>query len=167
MLIRWLNLGAGVAYLKACINGGGIGYRHFDAIPLRWRSTSSHLIPAYTHRIPNGMPRYHSCGGVLWRCLFRRAQSIAPLRGCWSVGWPLITCRRHVPTRVVETLETPVVFYWGRAASVAGANWMLISPLIKSMMNRPDDLSSLMRSNSHKGSSMWDWIALLSGRAPN
>ena len=143
-------------------------------ISMRFHSAGAPLhricIPAYTHRIPNGMPRYHSCGGVLWRCLFRRAQSIAPLRGCGSVGWPLITCRRHVPTRVGETLETPetpVVFYWGRANSVAGANWMLISPLIKSMMNRPDDLSSLMRSNSHKGSSMWDWIALLSGRAPN
>ena len=26
---------AGGAYLKACVNGGGIGYRHFDAISFR------------------------------------------------------------------------------------------------------------------------------------
>ena len=35
--------------------------------------------------------------------LFQCFQSIAPLRGCGSVGWPLITCRRHVPTRDKKT----------------------------------------------------------------
>ena len=47
----------GVAYLTACIKVGGIGYRHFDE---HSASLRVHLIPAYTHPIPDGMASIRS-----------------------------------------------------------------------------------------------------------
>ena len=38
---------------------GGIGYRHFDAIHSAGAPLHRICIPAYTHRIPNGMPGHH------------------------------------------------------------------------------------------------------------
>ncbi|MGM9868133.1 MAG: hypothetical protein ACI30R_00710 [Sodaliphilus sp.] len=44
-----------VAYLKACTRLGGIRYRHFDAIPFRWRSIPSHLHTGLHTSHPDGM----------------------------------------------------------------------------------------------------------------